>query len=145
MMIISIWIYIHICNCIMYIKIAWRACDIVILWYISTCFKVYCPWPGYLEGGKVNIISTSNIIIIVVTKYTTIKCKVISIKNTQKKKIAILKVLLVGNMGLYDYRPYVKRIKNDRQIIFVCDKVHRRLMIQQCFFWVWNNPSLHDD
>ena len=25
-------------------------------------------------------------------------------------------------MGLYDYRPYVKRIKNDRQIIFVCDK-----------------------
>ena len=33
-----------------------------------------------------------------------------------------LQVLLVGNMGLYDYRPYVKRIKNDRQIIFVCDK-----------------------
>merc|ERR1719192_2077422 len=48
-----------------------------------TCAEVYCPWPGYLEGGK---------------------------------------VLLVGNMGLYDYRPYVKRIKNDRQIIFVCDK-----------------------
>ena len=33
-----------------------------------------------------------------------------------------MQVLLVGNMGLYDYRPYVKRIKNDRQIIFVCEK-----------------------
>ena len=32
------------------------------------------------------------------------------------------KILLVGNMGLYDYRPYVKKITNDRQIIFDCDK-----------------------
>ena len=24
---------------------------------ITTCFKVYCPWPGYLEGGKVNTIT----------------------------------------------------------------------------------------
>ena len=25
-------------------------------------------------------------------------------------------------MGLYDYRPYVKKIANDRQILFDCDK-----------------------
>ena len=25
-------------------------------------------------------------------------------------------------MGLYDYRPYVKKITNDRQILFDCDK-----------------------
>ena len=35
------------------------------------------------------------------------------------------KVLLVGNMGLYDYRPYVKRITNDRQIMFHCDKGYK--------------------
>jgi len=35
------------------------------------------------------------------------------------------KVLLVGNMGLYDYRPYVKRISNDRQIMFDCNKEYR--------------------
>ena len=35
------------------------------------------------------------------------------------------KVLLVGNMGLYDYRPYVKRITNDRQIVFDCDKGYK--------------------
>jgi len=39
--------------------------------------------------------------------------------------IANGKVLLVGNMGLYDYRPYVKRISNDRQIMFDCDKEYR--------------------
>ena len=64
---------------------------------ITTWFKVYCPWPGYLDGGKVNT-------------------------NHCRQHHYGLKVLLVGNMGLYDYRPYVKRIKNDRQIIFVCDK-----------------------
>ena len=37
------------------------------------CQLVYCPFPGYIVGGK---------------------------------------VLLVGNMGLYDYRPYVKKVKN---------------------------------
>ena len=31
-------------------------------------------------------------------------------------------ILLVGNMGLYDYRPYVRKITNNRQIIFDCDK-----------------------
>ena len=28
----------------------------------------------------------------------------------------------LGNMGLYDYRPYVKKITNDRQIMFDCNK-----------------------
>ena len=28
-------------------------------------------------------------------------------------------------MGLYDYRPYVKKITNDRQIIFDCDKGYK--------------------
>ncbi|XP_025833136.1 sushi, von Willebrand factor type A, EGF and pentraxin domain-containing protein 1 isoform X2 [Agrilus planipennis] len=32
------------------------------------------------------------------------------------------KILLVGNMGLYDYRPYVKKIKNNKQIMYDCDK-----------------------
>ncbi|XP_055372262.1 uncharacterized protein LOC129606153 isoform X4 [Condylostylus longicornis] len=32
------------------------------------------------------------------------------------------KVLLVGNMGLYDYRPYVKKIANNKQIMYDCDK-----------------------
>ena len=35
------------------------------------------------------------------------------------------KILLVGNMGLYDYRPYVKKISNDRQIMFDCDKGYK--------------------
>ena len=68
---------------------------------ITTWFKVYCPWPGYLDGGKVN------------TNRHHDHCR---------QHHNCLKVLLVGNMCLYDYRPYVKRIKNDRQIIFVCDK-----------------------
>lgn len=32
------------------------------------------------------------------------------------------KVLLVGNMGLYDYRPYVKKIVNNKQIMYECEK-----------------------
>ncbi|GAB0099339.1 locomotion-related protein Hikaru genki [Sergentomyia squamirostris] len=32
------------------------------------------------------------------------------------------KVLLVGNMGLYDYRPYVRKIMNNKQIMYDCDK-----------------------
>ena len=35
------------------------------------------------------------------------------------------KILLVGNMGLYDYRPYVKKITNDRQILFDCEKGYK--------------------
>ena len=44
---------------------------------------VYCPFPGYIENGK---------------------------------------VLLVGNMGLYDYRPYVRKVTNNRQIMYECDR-----------------------
>ncbi|XP_050520065.1 sushi, von Willebrand factor type A, EGF and pentraxin domain-containing protein 1 isoform X2 [Daktulosphaira vitifoliae] len=47
------------------------------------CEEVYCPFPGYIEHGK---------------------------------------VLLVGSMGVYDYRPYVKKIKNNKQIAFECDR-----------------------
>lgn len=32
------------------------------------------------------------------------------------------KILLIGNMGLYDYRPYVKKIMNNKQIMYDCDK-----------------------
>ena len=39
--------------------------------------------------------------------------------------ILMFQILLVGNMGLYDYRPYVKKITNDRQIIFDCDKGYK--------------------
>ncbi|XP_026477208.1 CUB and sushi domain-containing protein 1-like [Ctenocephalides felis] len=48
-----------------------------------TCQEVYCPFPGYIENGK---------------------------------------VLLVGNMGLYDYRPYVRKVINNKQIMYDCDK-----------------------
>ena len=34
-------------------------------------------------------------------------------------------VLLVGNMGLYDYRPYVKKVKNNRQIMFECGRGYK--------------------
>ncbi|CAH1957213.1 unnamed protein product [Acanthoscelides obtectus] len=34
------------------------------------------------------------------------------------------KILLVGNMGLYDYRPYVKKVANNKQIMYDCDKGH---------------------
>ncbi|XP_031335519.1 sushi, von Willebrand factor type A, EGF and pentraxin domain-containing protein 1-like isoform X3 [Photinus pyralis] len=32
------------------------------------------------------------------------------------------KILLVGNMGLYDYRPYVRKVTNNKQIMYDCDK-----------------------
>ncbi|XP_049879785.1 uncharacterized protein LOC126376459 isoform X2 [Pectinophora gossypiella] len=47
------------------------------------CEEVFCPFPGYVENGK---------------------------------------VLLVGNMGLYDYRPYVKKVVNNKQIMYECEK-----------------------
>ena len=31
-------------------------------------------------------------------------------------------MLLVGNMGLYDYRPYVRKVTNNRQIMYECDR-----------------------
>ncbi|XP_063369637.1 uncharacterized protein LOC134657962 [Cydia amplana] len=49
----------------------------------AKCEEVFCPFPGYIENGK---------------------------------------VLLVGNMGLYDYRPYVKKVVNNKQIMYECDK-----------------------
>jgi len=39
--------------------------------------------------------------------------------------LAGVQVLLIGNMGLYDYRPYVKKISNDRQIMYDCEKEYR--------------------
>lgn len=50
---------------------------------VPHCIEVYCPFPGYVENGK---------------------------------------VLLVGNMGVYDYRPYVKKVVNNKQIMYDCDK-----------------------
>jgi len=50
----------------------------------SICIHVvYCPFPGFIENGK---------------------------------------VLLVGHMGMYDYRPYVKKVTNNKQILFECDR-----------------------
>lgn len=34
------------------------------------------------------------------------------------------KVLLVGAMGLYEYRPYVRKIRNNRQIMYQCNRGH---------------------
>lgn len=31
-------------------------------------------------------------------------------------------MLLVGHMGMYDYRPYVRRVANNKQILFECDR-----------------------
>ena len=55
-------------------------------------------------------------------------------------------ILLVGNMGLYDYRPYVKKITNNRQIIFDCDKGYRlqlgRAEGATCIGGQWSPPVL---
>lgn len=50
---------------------------------IPHCDQVFCPFPGFIENGK---------------------------------------VFLVGNMGVYDYRPYVRKIVNNKQIMYDCDK-----------------------
>ncbi|XP_070168047.1 protein lev-9 [Polyergus mexicanus] len=50
---------------------------------IPYCNQVFCPFPGFIENGK---------------------------------------VFLVGNMGVYDYRPYVRKIVNNKQIMYDCDK-----------------------
>ncbi|XP_076180365.1 hig-anchoring scaffold protein [Ptiloglossa arizonensis] len=50
---------------------------------IPHCIQVFCPFPGFIENGK---------------------------------------VFLVGNMGVYDYRPYVKKVVNNKQIMYDCDK-----------------------
>lgn len=46
-------------------------------------FSVYCPFPGYIENGR---------------------------------------VMLVGNMGVYDYRPYVRKVTNNKQIMYECER-----------------------
>jgi Sushi domain (SCR repeat). len=30
--------------------------------------------------------------------------------------------MLVGNMGVYDYRPYVRKVTNNKQIMYECDR-----------------------
>ncbi|KAL2719515.1 protein lev-9 [Vespula squamosa] len=50
---------------------------------IPHCVQVFCPFPGFIENGK---------------------------------------VFLVGNMGVYDYRPYVRKVVNNKQIMYDCDK-----------------------
>ncbi|XP_037777143.1 complement receptor type 2-like isoform X1 [Penaeus monodon] len=37
-------------------------------------------------------------------------------------EVANGRVLLVGNMGMYDYRSYVKKVRNNRQIRYDCDR-----------------------
>ncbi|GIY82554.1 protein lev-9 [Caerostris extrusa] len=32
------------------------------------------------------------------------------------------RILLVGHMGMYDYRPYVRKITNNRQIMYECER-----------------------
>lgn len=51
--------------------------------FTGAVIAVYCPFPGYIENGK---------------------------------------VMLVGNMGLYDYRPYVRKVTNNKQIMYDCDR-----------------------
>ncbi|PBC31645.1 Sushi, von Willebrand factor type A, EGF and pentraxin domain-containing protein [Apis cerana cerana] len=50
---------------------------------IPHCNQVFCPFPGFIENGK---------------------------------------VFLMGNMGVYDYRPYVRKVVNNKQIMYDCDK-----------------------
>ena len=56
------------------------------------------------------------------------------------------KILLIGNMGLYEYRPYVRKIQNGRQIMFQCDRGYS--MIEPgpsgatCIAGEWSPPQL---
>ena len=55
------------------------------------------------------------------------------------------KVLLVGAMGLYEYRPYVRKIRNNRQIMFQCNREH--LLVggptgATCIDGHWSPPQL---
>ena len=60
----------------------------------SLFVSVYCPFPGFIEHGK---------------------------------------ILLIGNMGLYEYRPYVRKIQNGRQIMFQVMIVTMIMMIMIIF------------
>ena len=80
---------------------------IVPISYSWSIISVYCPFPGFIEHGK---------------------------------------ILLIGNMGLYEYRPYVRKIQNSRQIMFQCDRGYS--MIEPgpsgatCIAGEWSPPQL---
>jgi hypothetical protein len=55
------------------------------------------------------------------------------------------KVLLVGAMGLYEYRPYVRKIRNNRQIMFQCDRSYELVggpTGATCIDGHWSPPQL---
>ena len=55
------------------------------------------------------------------------------------------KVLLVGAMGLYEYRPYVRKIRNNRQIMFQCDRAFELVggpTGATCIDGHWSPPQL---
>ncbi len=62
-----------------HVSVLWMSLLLVALFF----FSVFCPFPGFIENGK---------------------------------------VLLVGSVGLYEYRPYVRKIRNNRQIMFQCTR-----------------------
>ncbi|KAI2803698.1 hypothetical protein BLOT_007833 [Blomia tropicalis] len=77
-------------------------------WNISSpqCGQVYCPFPGYIDNGK---------------------------------------VLLIGHMGMYDYRPYVKRVGNNKQIMYECDKGYYIVdgpPGATCVDGIWSPPTM---
>ena len=54
-------------------------------------------------------------------------------------------MLLVGAMGLYEYRPYVKKIRNNRQIMYQCNRGHILLggpTGATCIDGQWSPPQL---
>ncbi|XP_022647775.1 sushi, von Willebrand factor type A, EGF and pentraxin domain-containing protein 1-like isoform X2 [Varroa destructor] len=56
------------------------------------------------------------------------------------------RVLLVGNMGMYDYRPYVRRVRNNRQITFECKRgyvlEHNAPAGATCVDGIWSPTQL---
>src|SRR5699024_9423330 len=55
------------------------------------------------------------------------------------------KVMLVGYMGMYDYRPYVRRIPNNKQILYECDRGYQIMEGPQgstCVDGQWSPPNL---
>ena len=55
------------------------------------------------------------------------------------------KVLLVGAMGLYEYRPYVRKIRNNRQIMFQCSRGYELVggpTGATCIDGHWSPPQL---
>ncbi|KAF8794979.1 Locomotion-related protein Hikaru genki like protein [Argiope bruennichi] len=53
------------------------------------------------------------------------------------------RILLVGHMGMYDYRPYVRKITNNRQIMYECERhytLKRRTTGATCVDGRWSPP-----